>query len=964
MPTLPEVIGMRNFNFLMVFVLIGARLVSANPVRVFPSARWAWYLTASGTVDWKDSQGNLIMSRDDITRWIVNHGDWLLSGPVSGYDSGIIQSTKPGIPIDVYREWHYVNVFYGDDHYCPKTYLGDDYPSRLMYLASRLQQAGKDPEDMYLHVGVDTYWSNQQYRLFVDMWGLIFYWTTSEKFWRTREKLYRGDTNESLNVPSSSSGYVAFGCVYPTDELQLEFNVPNQGGQFVLEYSTNINPSTYEITGWQQVPIIEDTTNGFTQDGYIRWHPNLPGWVRGRLPGTTVNDYRSACYFIRIRCTSAPAQTMNIKGTRTSSWLAYYPSIRASGQAIYVGSRTMFTSTTIALLTAGAGGAYIVEYPTSTDSSGYATGWTALSNVSDGSSGLTQNGTISWDTPANWVKAHLSFAYAPKLYWIRIRATSAPSTYPVLQGATIGGSPVPNQHLYGDRYTIRIPGWDPDNDVNGDGWVDDTEYGDLRNPNCHARTRYQSRAVRFGWLNTTTFEMNWGLPGLKEAVADYYYAVEIGSTNATGLYCDSQTYGGCPYPTVEYPDPSQRLWVRDWNSAFAYIRTTGKRVGGNTSAHFVYAPKMDDSWHAGTGWWTKQYNDYLNREGFLHGFNDANAWWGGIILETALAFGDGCIQLIQSNFSSTLASNLGATSNATGWKRFQEHSVALYYLLQHPELGYLNISHGYSYRADVVDTPIGRMPKPMAHQPTDLLNVNIGTPANSIPEGYQPVTLTYTPHWGSPTYTVGDTTSASVAPNVPYIGGKPLYPTYVFKLSSGTNPNTGQGYTVYARKYTRGLVLVKMMGPSYTSADVSDASLTTHALPGAYRRVNWDGTLGPPVTEISLRGMEGAILVDAETVERDIQLMSTVVTSQGPLRVYPPEEVTVVLTIANRGTYHVNNIVVQHPIPSVAEYVPGSLRLNGVTLNDLPTPITKVEVTIPSLGPGGNATIEFRIRIY
>jgi uncharacterized repeat protein (TIGR01451 family) len=905
-----------------------------------------------------DSQGNLIMSKDDITRWIATHGDWLLAGPASGSNCDIIQQAHPGIPIDVYREWHYVNVFYGDDHYIPITYTGVYYPSRVMYFESRLSQSGKNPEDMYLHVGYDTYWSNQQYRLFLDMWGLVFYWSPSDKFWITRDKIYRGNTSEVLSVPGTT-GYVAFGCIYPTDEIQLEFATPNQGGQFVLEYSSGVDPNTWEITSWSPVPILEDTTNGFTQDGRIRWNPNLSGWVRGRLPGTTVSEYRSACYFIRIRCISSPTTTMRIKGTRTSSWLQYYPSIRASGHAIYIGSRTAFTSTALSFLTPGVGGSYVVEYPTSVDGSGYATGWTAVSNLVDGTSGLSQNGTMSWDSPTGWAQAHLSFSYAPKLYWIRIRATSTPSTYPVLREAAIGGVSVPNQHLYGDRYTIMIPGWDSANDRNGDGWVDDTEYAVLLNPNCHARTRYQSRAVRFGWLNTTTLELNWGLPGLKEMAADYYSAVELGSPYATGLYCDSQTYTGCPYPTVEYPDPSQRLWVRDWNYAFSHIRTTGKRVGGNTSAGFVYAPKQDDSWLAGTGYFTGVYNDFLNREGFLHGFLDFNIWTNLILLDSALAHGAGVVQMFQSNFSSTLSSALSATTTATGWKRFQEHSVAVFYLIQHPTLSYLNISHGYSYGTAIIDTPIGRMPKPMAHQPTALLSVDIGVPANTIPPGYSPMGMTYTPAWGQPTYTVGDTASTSVAPGVPYIGGKPLYPTHVFVLARGTNPNTGKSFSILARKYTKGLVLVKVVWSSYTSADVGDGSLTTHDLPGTYRRVNWDGTLGEPITQISLRGMEGAILVDTSATSQPSVHLVMSVDKPNPK---PLDVVTVTITATNTGNAEARNVRITHDIPQGATYVLGSLKLDGNALPD-PTDTTKIDVTVASIPVGGQAVVEFQMVI-
>jgi hypothetical protein len=42
---------------------------------------------------------------------------------------------------------------------------------------------------------------------------------------------------------------------------------------------------------------------------------------------------------------------------------------------------------------------------------------------------------------------------------------------------------------------------------------------------------------------------------------------------------------------------------------------------------------------------------------------------------------------------------------------------------------------------------------------------------------------------------------------------------------------------------------------------LSDNTATAHALGGTYRPLRADGTLGPPVTSITLRNGEGAILI-------------------------------------------------------------------------------------------------------
>ena len=62
---------------------------------------------------------------------------------------------------------------------------------------------------------------------------------------------------------------------------------------------------------------------------------------------------------------------------------------------------------------------------------------------------------------------------------------------------------------------------------------------------------------------------------------------------------------------------------------------------------------------------------------------------------------------------------------------------------------------------------------------------------------------------------------------------------------------------VYARRYTRGLVLVR---PN-TGGSLGDDTATIHALPEPLRPLGVDGALGEPIREVTLRNGEAAILV-------------------------------------------------------------------------------------------------------
>ena len=100
------------------------------------------------------------------------------------------------------------------------------------------------------------------------------------------------------------------------------------------------------------------------------------------------------------------------------------------------------------------------------------------------------------------------------------------------------------------------------------------------------------------------------------------------------------------------------------------------------------------------------------------------------------------------------------------------------------------------------------------------------------------------------------------SPAAAYDIGQPVGTWSVF--AQGADPtNANLTYKIYQRSYANALVLYKPL--SYNlgqgTGTLSDATATTHQLNGTYRILNADGTLSGPVTSVTLRNGEGAILI-------------------------------------------------------------------------------------------------------
>ena len=104
-------------------------------------------------------------------------------------------------------------------------------------------------------------------------------------------------------------------------------------------------------------------------------------------------------------------------------------------------------------------------------------------------------------------------------------------------------------------------------------------------------------------------------------------------------------------------------------------------------------------------------------------------------------------------------------------------------------------------------------------------------------------------------------------PAIAFDVGRPLGPWSEF--SSGKDPaDPGRIYKAYQRQYEKALVLYKPVshkpGDWKRLALLGDETATKHDLPGRYRPLRADGTLGEVVTSVSLRNGEGAIMVKVD----------------------------------------------------------------------------------------------------
>ena len=480
------------------------------------------------------------------------------------------------------------------------------------------------------------------------------------------------------------------------------------------------------------------------------------------------------------------------------------------------------------------------------------------------------------------------------------------------------------------RITRLCRGWDPRNDRNGDGRVDDDEAGRLVSPEATARRPEQSRIPIYFWgPPRDDFVMNVGHPSYQKFMATIW-APQL-CAGYDGIYFDTvppDVAGpGRSAKVVEYPrvGKGHDKWLRDLQMMFAQIKIAmpGKLITGNC-------------WNA-----DPMANDGRQSEGWQSLDRSLGHWRAGIDQATELDR-RGKVQLIQYNpiFDAELA-EFGPKLPVTQ-ERDKLYGLATY-LLAHGRFTYFGFGrHPYAgvtktwFRAMRHDlgTPVGAYYMLADIDPVkDLDTTNLlpngdfeiadveGNPAKwttAEPVELDPV-VKHGGKWAVRITSKGPSINninklhLRLKPNTDYtlvawakvdrVRGEPGAQVYPYDFDdmkpgmmtwTGTQDWSEQRLTfttkddpdgrinfrlygakgtvwfddirlvegiavrqqVFARKYTKGLVIVKPnAGGSFANETAS-----THLLDGEFRPLHADGSLGKRIREVTLRNGEAVIL--------------------------------------------------------------------------------------------------------
>lgn len=196
-----------------------------------------------------------------------------------------------------------------------------------------------------------------------------------------------------------------------------------------------------------------------------------------------------------------------------------------SGSSMAFGYVEKYRELNVALQSAAASGwRGTLEYVAAVDAQGRPTLWKTLAIRSDGTAGMSRNGTITFDPPRDWVAA--SIGGSARLFYARMRTTSD------------GIAPVAKSVL-GREYTVNgtIPAFDSSADKDGDGYLNDAEYA-RRRSGFNARFEYESRLF-YPYYGEMRYATNVSAPAFRAWAVDYHVRVAKAYPLSTGFFVDN-----------------------------------------------------------------------------------------------------------------------------------------------------------------------------------------------------------------------------------------------------------------------------------------------------------------------------------------------------------------------------------------------------------------------------------------
>ena len=693
----------------------------------------------------------------------------------------------------------------------------------------------------------------------------------------TKEQLIDWELNHADIVfgsnydKSAADKIINLGYIYAQ---KIDFS-PTSVGFNLREYAERVNENYEDYF----LHFSEDTiVQGLYPDHSIYTPLNRRPWVAG----WTADESHSGFLIWKF----PPYEIQPFKGSE-------------KGGCVFVYMPEKFDQIEFVLKSIAITGRLVVKYPSGVDeSNGVVNQWnTSDSDMMDGTNGLKTSGVISWRPASDWVKAA---TYDPgnktgqffgnkyikegkKFYVVKIcRIDGDINDQPVVQDIMIKDF-MPYINKSNQKRLIR--GWDSKNDRNDDEYIDDSEFNSRANTTASARFRYESRVTPLGnmWGKTSNFQRPDFLnPSYRTAIANVISQEWIkdslaGAYNDDVFKLEGVNLVGIGGKTIEHgimiDDP---VFKEKYQDAFLdTIREIKSESGSswvaaNTSAENIFERRNNRMKYI-DAFDTFLREDYIRPGQGLDGYFGIAKMWD-------------TFALAQANKTMGIIAHAGWTGSIPivntkpAWESRISTGLAMYYLINIPgRTFYTSWNNSYNYGSG--NTEEGNfykpgIPKNIAYQPSLMLAVDIGEPAQNIQEwpdqDVQP--LSYTAKTTNEDYAViGDSTQLILTdPDIAtfdQVGAVPVSPSNIYYAWQSEDKKSIGGVNfpqqmIIARDYTNGLVLYHT---DFFGGNPDFMSITHElTLPGYYHRINYDGTLEAATNTISLTGYEGAVLVTAE----------------------------------------------------------------------------------------------------
>ncbi|UTZ39611.1 hypothetical protein HB763_24100 [Vibrio campbellii] len=574
-----------------------------------------------------------------------------------------------------------------------------------------------------------------------------------------------------------------------------------------------------------------------------------------------------------------------------------------NGGALYVYHSEKFDRLTFKFSQFAQGDRFTIEYPSAIDSSGQVSEWKPFDIKKDKTLNMTKNQTVNWSVPSDWVRATTHDGsgktygggqyfgstflrdggrlYVAKITWHDENIENRPRLKEVklknsFQTVKLTDAPTATPEGQAIQRWRKIRGFDKSADLNQDNYLSWNEYRNRPNKNATARFRWESRVIPFGrmWNQSSSWALtNLGNPDFANAMHHYYQA-EWAKQGLNGAYNDDTNkllganqfyvYSGGNVDELGLVAGSQaaedaykaqfsaflnKVATLDADALIGLNIGTANLFGQNGQNHLVEAGSLYLREH------------YLFPSTGFSGYAGLAKFWDNSALAKA-----GQKVIYQATTRYGRVQYFGNTED--NWKQDQYSALAAFYLNHHPDRSYFNQwNNGYLYGSNNTTGDNfwkAGVPKNIAYQPSSLLAVDLGEPANLVPEGAEAMPLmlsTSTPPKSDYTI-IGDSTMNKVEHvglpgDITY-----LYPTYIYFAYRSSTDIVAQGPSemVLAREFTNGRVLYRtdFFGKN---ANYFSAPKITITLDKLMRPVDKDGNIGGYVSHIEIGGYEGVFLL-------------------------------------------------------------------------------------------------------